>query len=416
MSEASERPEGSVTGPKRRGKAKKRHTVGTVILSTMLVLTLVTGLGAVAVYRSITSNIDGSDALDHVDNRPEDFDTGPKKAVRILVMASDTREGEDNKIDGETGGGLSDTTILLHVSADRTRAYGVSIPRDSLVTRPDCGPGNEIAGAEESIWNVAFKLGGEGCTVEQFELNTGVRVDGFVTIDFAGFKEMVDAIDGVPVCVPFDINDDKAKIYIKAGEREISGDEALDYVRVRNVGDGTDIGRISRQQTFIASMVKKVSSAGTLARPDKVLAFLTAVSKALTISENLNNMKQLAGIALSLQNVGMSKVQFVTVPFSYFPEGDEHYGRVAWTDNADELWERIARDRPLGQELSEKAIRADRAPGGAGGSGEDDPGAGSPSADPSGSPSAGPSGGPGSEPDEPTEEERRAAEFEARCA
>lgn len=326
MSEASERPEGPGAGPKRRGKAKKSHTVGMVILSTMLVLTLVTGLGAVAVYRSITSNIDGSDAMDHVNNRPEDYDTGPRKAVRILVMASDTREGEGNKIDGEEGAGGSDTTILLHISADRTRAYGISIPRDSLVTRPDCGPGDTIPGEEEAIWNAAFKVGEEGCTVEQFELNTGVRVDGFVTIDFAGFKEMVDAIDGVPICVPFDIDDPEHNIFIKAGEREVSGDEALDYVRVRKVGDGTDIGRISRQQTFIASMVKKVSSAGTLARPDRVLGFLTAVAKALTISDNINNTKQLAGIALSLQNIGMGKVQFVTVPFSYYPRGHEHYG------------------------------------------------------------------------------------------
>lgn len=412
MSEASERPDGSATGPKRRGKAKKRHTVGMVILSTMMVLTLVTGLGAVAFYRSITNNIDGSNALDHVDNRPEDYDTGPKKPVRILVMGSDTRDG-DNKIDGEEGGGVSDTTILLHISADRTRAYGISIPRDSLVTRPDCGPDNELAGEENAMWNAAFKVGGEGCTVEQFELNTGVRVDGFVTIDFAGFKEMVDAIDGVPVCVPFDINDDKAKIYIKAGEREISGDEALDYVRVRNVGDGTDIGRISRQQTFIASMVKKVSSAGTLARPDRVLGFLTAVAKALTISENFNNMKQLVGLGLSLQNVGMSKVQFVTVPFTYFPEGHEHYGRVAWTDEADDLWQRIARDRPLGQELTEKAIRADRAPGGVKTEKDETPTA---SPNPSAGASSEPTAGPTSEPDEPTEEEVRAAEYEARCA
>lgn len=408
MSEESERPDGSAPGPKRRGKAKKRHTVGLVILSTTLVLTLVTGLGAVAFYRSVTSNLTSSDAMNEVDNRPEDYDTGPKKPVRILVMATDTRDGKGNKIDTEAGAGGSDTTILLHISADRSRAYGISIPRDSLVERPDCGPDNELPGKDAVIWNDAFKVGAEACTVEQFELNTGVRLDGFVTIDFNGFKEMVDAIDGVPVCVPFDINDPKHDIFIAAGEREISGDEALDYVRVRAVGDGTDIGRISRQQTFIASMVKKVSSAGTLARPDRVLNFLTAVAKSLTISENLNNLKELTGVGLSLQNVGMDKVQFVTVPFSYFPEGSPHYGRVAWTDQADELWERIARDKPLGRELTEKAIRADKAPGGVG---SEEPG-GSPSPSADGTPSAGPT----AKPDEPTEEEVRAAEYEARCA
>ncbi|QCX28552.1 LCP family protein [Nocardioides jishulii] len=404
MSEVSEPSNDAGTGPKRRGRKKKRHTVGTVILSTILVLSLVTGLGAVAFYRSISGNINRSTALDEVNNRPEDFDTGPKKPVRILVMGTDTRLGKGNKLDGENVGvEHSDTNILLHISADRKRAYGISIPRDSLVTRPDCGANDEIAGAENSIWNKAFEIGREGCTVEQFELNTGVRVDGFVKLDFNGFKGMVDALDGVPVCVPYDIDDPKHDIFIKAGEREIRGAEALDYVRVRAVGSGSDIGRISRQQTFIASMVKKVSSAGTLSRPDKVLAFLKAVASALTISENMSDLKQLAGIAMSLQNVGMDKVQFVTVPFTEFPRDSPDWGRVAWTEQADEMWRRIARDKPLGAELTSKAIRADRAPGKEKGDSSDSP-----------SPSASESPEPGEE--KPTEAEVRAAEYEARCA
>ncbi|MFC6696321.1 LCP family protein [Nocardioides daphniae] len=403
MSEVSEPSSDPGAGPKRRGRKKKRHTVGTVILSTLLVLTLVTGLGAVAFYRSITGNLNESDAMNQLKDRPEDYDTGPKKPVRILVMGTDTRAGEGNKIDGETGTEHSDTNILLHISADRSRAYGISIPRDSLVTRPDCGVDDEIPGEENATWNEAYQVGQEGCTVEQFELNTGVRVDGFVKLDFNGFKGMVDAIDGVPVCVPYDIDDEKHDIFIKAGEREIRGDEALDYVRVRAVGSGSDIGRISRQQTFIASMVKKVSSAGTLSRPDKVLGFLTAVAKALTISENISDLKRLTGIALSLQNVGMDKVKFVTVPHSEFPRESPFWGRVQWTEQADEMWRKIARDRPLGAELTSKAIRADRAPGKGKDKASDSP-----------SPSATGSVDPDEE--KPTDAEVAAAEYEARCA
>ena len=400
MSEETPRPTRADGLPKRRGKTKKRHTVVTVIVATMTVLALVVGLSAVAFYRTISDNLNESSGMDGVNNRPEDLDTGPKKPIRILVMATDTRQGEGNGIDGESKEiEHSDTNILLHISADRSRAYGVSIPRDSLVDRPACGKNDVIPAQEKAIWNDAFKLGQEGCTVEQFEYNTGVRVDGFVTLDFRGFKDMVDAIDGVPVCVPFDIDDSEHDIFIKAGEREISGDEALDYVRVRAVGSGSDLGRITRQQTFIASMTKKVSSAGTLARPDKVLNFLTAVTKSLTISENLANLKELSKIALSLQNVGMGKVQFVTVPVADFPREDPNWGRVQWTEASKDLWDRIARDKPLTKALTEKAIKADRAPG------DKTPDPDATDGPKSPSPTR-----------EPTEDEIAAAEYEARCA
>lgn len=403
MSEETPRPSRSDDAPKRRGKAKKRHTVGTVIMATMLALTLVVGLGAVAFYRTISGNLNESSALDDVNNRPEEFGKG---AIRILVMATDTREGEGNEIDREAKTTEhSDTNILLHISADRSRAYGISIPRDSLVTRPACGKGDSIPAQENATWNDAYEVGKEGCTVEQFEYNTGVRVNGFVKLDFRGFKDMVDALGGVPVCVPFDIDDPEHDIFIKAGEREISGDEALDYVRVRNVGTKSDLARITRQQTFIASMTKKVSSAGTLARPDKVMGFLSAVTKSLTISEDLANLKKLAGLGLSLQDVGLGKVQFLTVPVVDVPVGDPNWGRVLWTEESEDLWDRIKHDKPLTQELTERAIKADRAPGEGKPEGDESDDGDTPTTSPT-----------PSTPKEPTEEEIAAAEYEARCA
>lgn len=389
--------------PKRRGKSKKKHTVATVLIAATLVLGLVTGLSVVFAYRHFNGNLDVSDGFNQVDDRPEEY--GPKQALSILIMASDTREGEGNDIDGETGAAGSDTTILLHIAADRSRAYGISIPRDSLVNRPDCGPDNEIPGGENQMWNKAFSVGQEACTVEQFEQSTGVRVDDFVVFDFNGFKGMVDAVGGVPICLPYEIDDSKHGIYLAAGEREAMGEEALDYVRVRAVGSGSDIDRITRQQTFIASLVNKVVSAGTLTRPDRVVRFLNAATKSLTVSPGLKDLSKLGGLGVSLNGVGLSEVEFITVPFEY-PQEPEFRGRVRWTPEAEDLWDRIARDKPLSKSLSEKSIRADKAPG----SKKEKP---SPSASPDGT-----DGGDGADSadDEPTQAEIDAARSKALCA
>ncbi|WP_224766191.1 LCP family protein [Nocardioides campestrisoli] len=364
--------EDSPEAGKRKGKGNKKHTVGAVLLASMVVLALVTGLSVAFIYRHLNGNITISDAFDEVDNAPEDL--GPKGALNILVLGSDTRDGENDIGDGEAGGGVSDTTILLHISADRERAYGISIPRDSLVTRPDCGKDNEIGGGENQMWNAAYALGGEACTIEQFNENTtftnkkgkevGIRLDDFVIIDFAGFKDMVDAVDGVPVCIPEDIDDPAHDIFIEAGEEVVlKGDEALNYVRVRyTLGDGSDIGRIKRQQNFIASMVNKVVSKGTLARPDRLVGFLDAATQSLTVSPGLRNLTKLGGLALSLQDVGLDKVQFLTVPWEY-DQREEYRGRVVWKPEAKKIWKKLAKDKPLSRRQSAGAINAQAPPG-----------------------------------------------------
>ena len=198
-------------------------------------------------------------------------------------MGSDSRDGEGNNIDNLTGGGeRSDTTIMFHLSADRETAYGISIPRDTLVDRPDCYDknGDVIPGATDAMWNEAFSVGGPACTMQQFEQLTGIRLDHYVMLDFAGFQDMVDAIDGVEVCIPEDIADPAHGINIPAGTREIQGKEALNYVRARyTLGDGSDIGRIKRQQAFIAAMASKVLARGTLARVDRLVGFLDAATQ-----------------------------------------------------------------------------------------------------------------------------------------
>jgi LCP family protein required for cell wall assembly len=344
---------------KRRGKGRRTHTVAKVLLSSILVLGMVTGLGVTFFYRHLNGNLNVEDLNAQLgDDRPDEVEVeGPKDPINILVMGSDSREGAGNNIDGLTGGGeRSDTTIMIHLSADRQSAYGISIPRDSLVERPECydEDGGTIPGASTAMWNEAFSVGGAACTIRQFEQLTDIRINNYVVVDFRGFQAMVDAIDGVEVCVPQDIDDREHGIVIKAGTREISGKEALAYVRVRHVEgtDGSDLGRIQRQQAFVAAMVNKVVSGNVLARPDRLISFLNAATNSLTT--DIENIGRLARIGVEFQDIGLKRIQFITVPWQYAPSDPN---RVEWLPEAEELWEKVRNDAPLGR-LRNGAITA----------------------------------------------------------
>jgi LCP family protein required for cell wall assembly len=350
--------------PKRRGRSPKKNTVGRVLLASAVVLALATGLGVVYLYRHLNGNLNVVDVTEQLGtDRPEkEAVAGPQEPLNILVMGSDDRDAAGNKIDNQGIGGTdrSDTTILMHLSADRERAYGISIPRDSLVTRPTCRTedGEAIPGGTDVMWNEAFAVGGPACTIRQFEKNTGVFVDHYVVIDFAGFEDMVDAIDGVPVCIPEPIDDPAHGINIPAGTREVEGREALNYVRARyTLGDGSDISRIKRQQAFIAAMANKVISAGTLARVDRMVGFLDAATNSLQVDPGLDNVIKIAKIGVGFQGIGLGNIQFVTVPIEY-DQRPEFSGRVSWLPQAKTLWDRISADEALTRRLTSDAISA----------------------------------------------------------
>ena len=323
-----------------------------------MVLALVTALGVVFLYRHLNGNIETTD-LGVLGDRPEKIYRGNGEPLNILVMGDDTRSGSGNEIDQETGGG-SDTTILVHLSADRKRSYAISIPRDSIVDRPEC---EGSAAATDVMWNAAFTEGKELCTIAQFEATTDIRVDHFVVIDFNGFGDMVDAVDGVPVCIPEDIDDPKHQIFVPAGDPSVlSGDEALDYVRARYVGElaqQNDLSRIKRQQTFIAALIRKVKSAGTLTRLDRVVSFLDAATKTLRTDTDLGSLTRLGKIALQLQNIGLDNIKFITVPTAYYPLDSDFKGKVYWTEDADTLWQMINEDKALPKSLLDEALTAE---------------------------------------------------------
>jgi LCP family protein required for cell wall assembly len=350
--------------PKRRAEPSRTRKVGTRVLVGVLAVSLVLGAVGIYFYKRFEGNITQLDVTKSLGkDRPQRLDNGPKRALNVLVMGSDTRKGKGNHVAGETPG-LSDTTILLHLSKDRSRAYGVSIPRDTMVERPTCtkkdGSGTVEGGLTQ--FNAAYEVGGPACTIKTVESITKVFIDHFVVVDFNGFKKMVDALGGVKVCVPSEVDDTVGNIHLAAGTYNVTGDQALDYVRVRHgISANGDIGRMKRQQTFIAGMINKAVSAGTLANPVKLVRFLDAATKSLTTDPEFAHLKALASLGSSLKNVGLDKITFITAPFEPYPPDNN---RLQLSPDAADLWQQIRRDEALGPKFTGEVVKAsDNTPG-----------------------------------------------------
>ena len=176
-----------------------------------------------------------------------------------------------------SSGARSDTTVIAHVSADREHVTMVSVPRDSMVPAPpNCKNSTPKDQWVEQQWNSMFSIGGPACLITTIEGNTGLRMDHFAVVDFRGFRNMVDALGGVPICAPEAIDDPKAKLKLSAGRHVLDGTEALGYVRARKtLGDGSDLGRIARQQAFLSSVVQEATRTSLLCAPTSCSASST---------------------------------------------------------------------------------------------------------------------------------------------
>ncbi|MEU8700041.1 LCP family protein [Streptomyces sp. NPDC048680] len=342
-----------------RGRRRKRGRIRLVLGMFLSMLALVTA-GAGWAYFKLSGTIDtfGADGIS--DNRP----AATSKGQNVLVIGSDARTDGNSELGGGDKGdiGRSDTAFVLHVYADGKHAVGVSIPRDTLVDIPRCKlPDGSWSRPEAHVmFNSAYSVGqtakgNPACTQNTVEALTGLRVDHTVVVDFKGFSELTEVVDGVQVCLPQDvyekdINPNRAtrgKRILAKGEQTVSGRAALDYVRLRHgIGDGSDIGRIKRQQAFVASLLKKVKSDGLT--PTKLLPLANAATKSMTVDPGLGSAEKLIAFAMSLKNIDLHNTKFITIPWRY--EG----ARVAIVEpDADALWAALKADRTLdGQDAS----------------------------------------------------------------
>jgi LCP family protein required for cell wall assembly len=307
------------------------------------------GLGWVA-YEKLNSNITADEAAAaelarYEKERPTALVRG---AQNILLIGSDSRSGAGNGRYGrDSGTERSDTTILLHLAADRRSATAVSLPRDLMVDVPSCGrPDGSRSQAVFTLFNSAFAEGGSACTIRTVEKLTDIRIDHHMVLDFNGFKKMVDALDGVEVCLSRPIDDRDARLKLPAGRVTLDGEQALGYVRARkSIGDGSDTERMERQQRFLGALVTKVSSNGVLLNPVKLYPVLDAATSALTTDPGLASLRRLYALVRGLRNLSTEHVRFLTAPRAPYP-GDTNRDQLV-QPAAGRLFARLRMDQPV---------------------------------------------------------------------
>ncbi|RAY14229.1 LytR family transcriptional regulator [Actinomadura craniellae] len=313
-------------------------------------------LGAYGFYRKLQGNITTEDVNAQLGpNRPKKLNS----AMNILILGSDTRAGSNARY----GRGLknepprADTTVLMHLSPGGSQAIGISFPRDLMVQIPACRTKNGGSTQPQlGMINSAFTLGGPACTMKTIEQMSNIKIDHFVQVDFSGFKNVVNAIGGVEICLPKDVNDPQAHLVMKKGQHLVKGEQALAYVRARKgLGDGSDLSRIKRQQQFMGSVASKALSGGVLANPGKLVALLNAATKTLTTDEELTTGTMLK-IGQGMQGLSAGKLRFVTVPYgAYAPDPN----RVALRQPAaGQLFASVRNDKTIQEEPKQAKIPA----------------------------------------------------------
>ncbi|WP_443052548.1 LCP family protein [Streptomyces sp. NBC_00299] len=332
-----------------RDKRSVRRWVRRGALGVGLVVIAAGGAGW-AVYAKLDSNItpDEAAAAELARYEKERPTAGVSGAQNILLIGSDSRAGQGNRRYGrDSGTERSDTTILLHISGKRRSATAVSIPRDLMVDVPGCRKSNGSRSEPMfAMFNYAFQMGGSACTIRTVERMTDIRVDHHVVVDFHGFKEMVDAVDGVEICLSKPINDKAAKLRLPAGKVTLNGEQALGYVRARKtLGDGSDTDRMDRQQRFLAALVHKVQSNDVLLNPVRLYPVLDAATSSLTTDPALASLRGLYELAREVRDIPTERVQFLTVPRESYIYNANRDQLVE--PEAERLFERLRLDAPV---------------------------------------------------------------------
>jgi LCP family protein required for cell wall assembly len=322
------------------------------VIALVAAIVLVTGGVAVAAWR-LNANITKVDVSTAVGTDRPTRAAEAEGVVNLLLVGSDTREGAGNDEIGavaEDPGQHSDTNLLVHISADRSWATVVSIPRDSMTKAPpECSP---TAPKDEWVtrqWNHNYRIGGIGCLIRTLEGNTGLLIDHYAVVDFRGFQQMVDALGGVDVCTPEAIDDPNSGLVLSPGTHTLGGKQALAYVRARKtIGDGSDLGRITRQQAFLSSVMQEATSTRLLFQPNRLYGFLDAATRSLTTDPEFG-LGTMNDLAQSVRGIGLSNIEFVTVPNEVYPPDPN---RVQWTPAADTIWAALREDRPVTEKSS----------------------------------------------------------------
>ncbi len=258
------------------------------------------------------------------DLAPPEPNANGETPLNILLLGSDSRDGEEN---AELGGASdlaggpvrADVQMLLHASADRSNISLVSIPRDTQVPIPECTDpetGETYPADPSASINTALSHGGPGCVVDTWQDLTGVYIHHFMMVDFAGVVDMADAVGGVPVCVTDNVDDPKSGLRLEAGESVIEGEQALQWLRTRRgFEDGSDIGRTRAQQMYLSNMVEELQSSTSLTNTTELMDLAEAATNALTVNHEIGSVQDLYNLAGDLRQVPNDRINMVTLPW-----------------------------------------------------------------------------------------------------
>lgn len=353
-----------------RGPSRGRRLLRTAVLCLSL-LVLATGGVGWWFYVHLNGNLH-SFALDGKGGE-EKADAFGRTPINILVMGSDGRtSAADCKLGGgcsktgvQSGNGNADVEMVVHVSADRSNATVMSIPRDTMTDIPACEDtaNHTSTGGYHGMINSALTYG-PACQVAAVHQLTGIPIDHFVELDFSGVVQMSDAVGGVPVCVSSNVYDTYSHLKLSQGTHTLTGVAALEFVRSRHgFGDGSDLGRTYAQHLYLGAMIRKFKSAGTLTNPATVYKLADAATKALTVDTGLGSVAKLVGLAADLDKVPADRTTFTTMQTAPDPTNSE---RVVVGAGAKSLFAAIAND----QSLTSGSKPADSGSGSSGSSGD----------------------------------------------
>jgi LCP family protein required for cell wall assembly len=277
----------------------------------------------------------------------------------LLVVGVDNDPDQEDD-DGERGDAiLNDVNVLLHVSQDHKNAVAVSFPRDLVIPHPECvdPSGGTFASMSARPMNEAMQRGGLPCVVDTVENLTGLDIPFAGVVTFDAVVQMTNAIGGVPVCLTGRLIDDnvefvdpngiKQHLDLPAGITEISGGQALGFLRSRHgVGDGSDLGRISSQQQYLSSLVRKIKSNETLTDLSKLYSLANVVADNVKLSSSVTSIDTMISMAQALRTIDLDKITFVQYPGT--TDDPEFPGKVVPVrGTADQLFALIAADQPF---------------------------------------------------------------------
>ncbi|MER6571160.1 LCP family protein [Streptomyces sp. NPDC001093] len=355
---AESTPEPAITtpgedGPRRSGKGRRRargksRKAVRVAAWTAAGVVVLAGTGAGYLYFKLNGNIRSVDIDQALGNdRPSKIDNGSEN---ILVLGSDTRSGSNKKLGGGTddGSARSDTAMIVHVYEGHKKASVVSVPRDTLIDRPACTDtkGTTHPAANGTMFNEAYSTGGAACAVKTVESLTGIRMDHYLEVDFAGFQKLIDDLGGVPVTTSRSIDDPQSHLNLQAGTHTLDGRQALGLVRTRHgVGDGSDLGRIQLQQAFVKALLNQVKHVGVLTSPKKLYDLADTATRTVTTDSDLGSVNSLIDFADGLKGIGAKNMTMITMPVQYDPANPN---RVLMEKRKAQLvWDALKNDRPI---------------------------------------------------------------------